>query len=118
MSAFKLLYENKIVHRDLKPENIMISKGMCKLTDFGFSKYVEDFENYEMSTCVGTPVYMAPQILARSKYTTKCDIWSLGVIFYCMLVGNPPWEGRNNQELEHKIRYQRLYSFYKILIFF
>ena len=60
MSAFKLLYENKIVHRDLKPENIMISKGMCKLTDFGFSKYVEDFENYEMSTCVGTPVYMAP----------------------------------------------------------
>ncbi len=45
-----------------------------------------------MSTTVGSPAYMAPQILKNAKYSYKCDIWSLGVMTYVMLVGNVPFD--------------------------
>jgi calcium-dependent protein kinase len=48
-----------------------------------------------LKSCVGSPIYMAPQILERAQYTTKCDIWSLGVILYEMLFGYPPWKARD-----------------------
>lgn len=48
-----------------------------------------------LKSCVGSPIYMAPQILERVQYTTKCDIWSLGVIFYEMMFGYPPWKARD-----------------------
>ena len=55
---------------------------MYKIGDFGFAKYVDNFGSQMLKSCVGSPIYMAPQILERTQYTTKCDIWSLGIIFY------------------------------------
>jgi serine/threonine-protein kinase ULK/ATG1 len=67
----------------LKPANILISNGVCKISDFGLAKsfdYQDD--STVMASLVGTPLYMSPQILKKGKYTTKSDVWSIGLIFY------------------------------------
>lgn len=97
--GFNALVQEKIVHRDLKPANILIHDGVYKIADFGFAKYVDNFGSQMLKSCVGSPIYMAPQVLERTPYTTKCDIWSIGVIFYEMLFGSPPWKARDEAEL-------------------
>lgn len=95
LSGFSELVRQKIIHRDLKPANILISDNVYKIGDFGFAKYVDNFGSQMLRSCVGSPIYMAPQILQRTQYTTKCDIWSLGIIFYEMIHGYPPWKARD-----------------------
>lgn len=63
---------------------------MLKIADFGFAKQYEQ-KSAPLKTVVGTPAYMAPQILSQERYSYKCDIWSLGVIAYEMMVGKIPW---------------------------
>lgn len=68
--------------------------GKFKLSDFGFAKMVEEDEKKlypTQQTSVGTPIYMSPQILLGEPYTIKCDVWSLGVVFYKMLYNIYPW---------------------------
>ena len=104
LSGFTELVREKIIHRDLKPANILINEGVYKIGDFGFAKYVDNFGSQMLKSCVGSPIYMAPQILERTQYTTKCDIWSLGVIFYEMIHGYPPWKARDEAELLRGIK--------------
>jgi serine/threonine-protein kinase Chk2 len=84
-----------------KPENILLEGDKVKLTDFGFSRVVGEAEM--MKTLCGTPLYLAPEVLALSMgvrdvtfeaaagYGKAVDMWSLGVIFYMLLSGRPPW---------------------------
>ena len=104
LSGFTELVREKIIHRDLKPANILINEGTYKIGDFGFAKYVDNFGSQMLKSCVGSPIYMAPQILERTQYTTKCHIWSLGVIFYEMIHGYPPWKARDEAELLRGIK--------------
>ena len=70
---------------------------MLKLADFGFSRYSDKMGF--MNSIVGTPAYMAPQVLNREifeKYTYKCDIWSFGVVCYELLYGSLPWKIHSN----------------------
>lgn len=94
------LFDKNIYHRDLKTENILISQeGTLKLSDFGFAKMVVDEEmkhNPTTQTSVGTPIYMSPQIIIGDPYTIKCDVWSLGVVFYKLLYNLYPWEKTDN----------------------
>ncbi|CAK58289.1 unnamed protein product (macronuclear) [Paramecium tetraurelia] len=99
IQGFRELVSNAIIHRDLKPANILSHEGVFKIADFGFAKYVDNFTNQLLRSCVGSPLYMAPQILARKPYSTKCDIWSLGVIFYEMVFTDVPWKGRDERDL-------------------
>ena len=89
-----------VIHRDIKPANILVnSKNEFKLADFGLARHVQEFDHSLLQTVAGTPLYMAPQILKKTSYTTKCDIWSTGIIFYELLVGKLPWTAQNEQEL-------------------
>ena len=79
LDAFKELNKNNVMHRDLKPDNIFLSDGKVKLGDFGFCKMLE----VNMAqTMLGSPIYMAPEILREEIYTSKADIWSLGVVLF------------------------------------
>jgi serine/threonine protein kinase len=81
-------HKNKIIHRDLRPSNIIVSEnGTAKITDFGTSAWLSNIPY--ASTRIGSPPYMAPeQFLGRASF--QSDIYSLGCIFYEMIVGQPP----------------------------
>lgn len=85
---FEYLHEKDIVYRDLKPENLLLdSAGFLKITDFGFAKIVV-FKTY---TLCGTPEYIAPEVLLNKGHGKGVDWWTLGILIYEMLVGQPPF---------------------------
>ncbi|CAD8120301.1 unnamed protein product [Paramecium sonneborni] len=108
LDGFKELIKSGVIHRDMKPANVLNDMGTVKIADFGFAKYVENYSSQLLKSCVGSPLYMAPQVLERHHYSTKCDIWSLGVIFYEMLHFDVPWKGRDEEDLLHNIKTQPL----------
>ncbi|OMJ90179.1 hypothetical protein SteCoe_7468 [Stentor coeruleus] len=82
------LHEREVVYRDLKPENIIIDEeGYPKLIDFGCSKIIQD----RTYTVIGTPHYMAPEIIIGKGYGFYVDYWSLGIMLYEFLFGTVPF---------------------------
>ncbi|CAK58552.1 unnamed protein product (macronuclear) [Paramecium tetraurelia] len=102
LNGYHQLYQNSLIHRDLKPANILLHQGITKLADFGFAKKI-DFENDLMTSIAGTPLYMAPQVILRQPYTSKCDIWSLGMVLYELLFQKPPINAENIIQLQERI---------------
>ena len=102
LEAFKVLNRFNIMHRDIKPENIFCSNGKYKLGDFGFCKGLKNGE-IMAKTMLGSPIYMAPEILKGEHYTIKADVWSLGVLFYEMLFGKTPYNSNKLENLIHII---------------
>merc|ERR1711912_22877 len=104
-ALYHLHKEVGIAHRDLKPENILLTKdfepgksGMIKLTDFGFAKEAKAANNTkQLATACYTPYYVAPEVFGNERYDFACDIWSLGVILYILLVGYPPFYSFSGQ---------------------
>jgi serine/threonine protein kinase len=81
-----------IVHRDVKPDNLLISaNGHIKLTDFGFATKFKKGEKLDLS--LGSPLYMAPELVLEEDYDNRVDVWSAGVIAYILLSGMPPFIG-------------------------
>lgn len=84
------LHHSKKVHRDIKPENILISQtGQIKLGDFGISSQLTSLNSKKISI-VGTPHFMAPEIIQGSGYDSKADIWSLGITAIDLAQAEPP----------------------------
>lgn len=108
LDAFRVLSKNNIMHRDLKPDNILIHNGSLKLADFGFCKPLEH-KNDLAQTMLGSPIYMAPEVLKGEIYTLKADIWSMGVVFYQMLFGKCPFESKSIAMLIKQLEVQNLY---------
>lgn len=100
----------KVIHRDLKPANILIHNGHVKIADFGFARAVDDPKIQSRFTKkIGSPLYMSPQVYnSGEKYGVKCDVWSLGVLFYELLFKKPPWYGSSAFELFKNIKSQPL----------
>lgn len=103
MAGFEYLLKMDIVHRDLKPANILMSRGQCKISDFGFARNLEYGSDTVLNSIVGTPLYMAPQILKHQSYSNKSDLWSVGLIFYELMHGYTPWIASNEIQLLHNI---------------
>ena len=82
------LQSKYIAHRDIKPSNIMIdSNGYLKMIDFGTAKILTDYT----STVIGTPHYIAPEILRGKGYSTSCDFWSVGICMFEIFYGMYPF---------------------------
>jgi len=111
LSGIAHLHEKRIVHRDLKPENLLLSSkesnSDIKITDFGLSEIFEEGQPILMSRAVGTPGYLAPEVLELLDndvpYGKEVDLWSTGVILYILLCGFPPFYGDNDDEVYDKI---------------
>uniref|UniRef100_A0A7S4RK42 cGMP-dependent protein kinase n=1 Tax=Alexandrium monilatum TaxID=311494 RepID=A0A7S4RK42_9DINO len=92
------LHNANIVYRDLKPENVMLDqRGYLKLVDFGLAKRLDE-QLLRTYTLVGTPLYMAPEVIMGNGYGFGVDVWSLGVMMYEFVCGSMPFgEGLDNE---------------------
>ena len=103
-SAMAYLRERNVGHFDLKPENVLLlsrRNPVIKLGDFGLAQHLP--ESGDLSAVIGSPLYMAPEILLKKKYDSKVDLWSVGVILYECLFGKAPFSSSSYDELVKKI---------------
>ncbi|EDV22195.1 uncharacterized protein TRIADDRAFT_29114, partial [Trichoplax adhaerens] len=100
LEAVKYLHKNNISHRDLKLENVLLKTDepytLVKLTDFGLARIVGD--KSLMTSYVGTPTYLAPEVLVGNQsYNKAVDLWSLGVVLYVCLAGYQPFTASDSE---------------------
>ncbi|XP_017833377.2 serine/threonine-protein kinase 33 isoform X2 [Callithrix jacchus] len=113
-SAIAYLHNNDIAHRDLKLENILVKSSLIddnneinlniKVTDFGLAVKKQSRREAMLQATCGTPIYMAPEVINAHDYSQQCDIWSIGVIMYMLLCGEPPFLASSEEKLFELIR--------------
>lgn len=100
VKGFQHLHERFIVYRDLKPENLVLDqKGYCKITDFGLAKFVMG----KTFTNVGTPDYLAPEVIAGTGHACSVDWWTLGILIYELIMSAPPFTADNDAAIFRNI---------------
>lgn len=99
--ALGYVHAQGIVHRDVTLSNILMDEatGEVVLADFGIAIRPEQAEGAKSAFCVGTPLYMAPEMFSRGDVTSATDIYSYGVCLYCLITGNPPFDTSNTGDL-------------------
>ena len=102
--GLKVAHDNNIIHRDIKSENIMVSPGeQLKIMDFGLAKLKGSSGMTKTGTSLGTLAYMAPEQAQGLSADQRSDIWSLGVVFYEMLTGEPLFKAEHEAALLYLI---------------
>ncbi|CAD6189238.1 unnamed protein product [Caenorhabditis auriculariae] len=119
--GLEFLHKNNIIYRDIKLDNLLLDKdGYVKMADFGLCKEGMGPTDKTTTFC-GTPEFLAPEVLADSSYTRAIDWWGLGVLVFEMLVGEPPFNGDDEEEIfdsiiSEEVRYPRYLSVESISI--
>ncbi|KAE8574377.1 hypothetical protein XENTR_v10003405 [Xenopus tropicalis] len=99
------LEKEHVVHRDLAARNVLVGeKLVCKVADFGLARILKD-DLYSLQGNIKIPIkWTAPEVLTRSIYSTKSDVWSYGIVMYeVYMLGQMPYQGMNNQEVKDKV---------------
>lgn len=105
--GLEYLHSKGIIYRDLKPENILIAQdGHIRLADFGLAKEIGNHDQI-VSTIVGSPAYMSPELLDRKKITKAVDIYSFGIVMHQVLTGKLPYNVENIEKVFEDIRFGR-----------
>ena len=110
ISCLEYIHKLGIVHRDIKPENILLNKekNFLKLVDFGLSNTYK--HGQLIKTPCGSPCYAAPEMISGKEFNGLfSDLWSCGVVLYCMLVGKLPFDDENINVLYHNIKIANFY---------
>ncbi|PXF43948.1 Serine/threonine-protein kinase pakC [Gracilariopsis chorda] len=90
LKGLKFMHGMKRLHRDVKSDNVLLTQqGRCKLADFGFCAELTE-ERKKRTTCVGTPYWMAPELIRQSEYDYKVDLWSVGILAIECAEWEPP----------------------------
>ncbi|OAF66682.1 hypothetical protein A3Q56_05605 [Intoshia linei] len=104
LQGLSYLHSCNVIHRDIKSDSILISHdGIAKITDFGFSVKLTK-ESPRRKSLVGTPYWMAPEVIARRPYSTGVDVWSLGILLIEMVDGEPPYFNEPPLQAMRRIR--------------
>lgn len=104
LEALAYAHGQGIIHRDIKPENIMLTpQGQVKVTDFGLAFAREDIRLTQGDTMVGTGLYMSPEMIQGKEIDLRSDLYSLGVVFYEVLTGEPPFTGEQFAQIISKV---------------
>jgi serum/glucocorticoid-regulated kinase 2 len=97
--GLEFIHSKDVIYRDLKPSNILIdSSGHIRLADFGLATNYEQ-SMYIVSTLVGSPAYIAPEIVASEKFNKMADVYSLGVVVHEILTGKLPFDHQNIESI-------------------
>mmetsp|Transcript_22740 Transcript_22740/g.35016 ORF Transcript_22740/g.35016 Transcript_22740/m.35016 type:complete len:169 (-) Transcript_22740:894-1400(-) len=100
LRGLNYMHKRNYAHRDIKPENILMQDSESldlKIADFGFATAFNQTDKLKQK--LGSPLYMAPEIVRGDQYTSAVDIWALGVIGFIMLSGRPPFKARTQQQI-------------------
>lgn len=104
--ALKAAHDAGIIHRDLKPSNLLLTPdGKVKLTDFGVAQVFAGGKLTATGGVIGTAEYMSPEQAQGARSSRRSDLYSLGAVFYVMLVGRPPFSGNGAAEVLNKHRF-------------
>lgn len=102
LNGIAYMHQLNIVHRDIKPENILMeAHDFPKITDFGLATFRN--EDKHIHSVVGTPSYVAPEIIRNIPYGPPADVWSCGIVLYFMLAGERPFTGETREDIKQAV---------------
>jgi calcium-dependent protein kinase len=109
MQGLNYMHQQSVTHRDMKPENILLvsedpKNFSIKIADLGFAQKFDRKTGLDL--VLGTPLYMAPELVRHERYSEKVDVWSLGCIVFQLLSGKTPFDARNLDRINENICYK------------